>query len=178
MSSLTRRPAWSEPLTRPLSRRVRPTWRPATLVTIKAVHTVIFASVGAAIALLGWDGIRQCPGRRAAYALGIAMAETGIYVSNNWVCPLTPLAEDLGAERGAVADMFLPGWAARSILLFGTAALVLGVGLNVRAMINNHRPHGSRREELREAVLLRWRAHRRPARCVIRLEHGKATVEP
>jgi hypothetical protein len=139
MSSLTRRPAWSEPLTRPLGRLVPATWRPAALAAIKAIHTVIFASIGAAIGLFVWDGIRQRPGRRAAYALGIALAESGIYVSNNQVCPLTPLAEEFGAERGAIVDMFLPGWAARRIPLFGTAALLLGLVLNARALVNHHR---------------------------------------
>jgi hypothetical protein len=139
MSSLTRRPAWSEPLTRPLGHLVPATWRPAALTAIKAIHTLIFASIGAAICLFVWDGIRQRPGRRAAYALGIALAESGIYVSNNQVCPLTPLAEEFGAESGAVVDMFLPGWAARRIPQFGTAALVLGLLLNARAMLNHHR---------------------------------------
>jgi hypothetical protein len=139
MSSLTRRPAWSEPLTRPLGGLVPATRWPAALTAIKAIHTVIFASIGAAIAVFVWDGIRQRPGRRAAYALGVALAESGIYVSNNQVCPLTPLAEEFGAESGAVVDMFLPGWAARRIPLFGTAALVLGLVLNARAMFNHHR---------------------------------------
>jgi hypothetical protein len=70
--------------------------------------------------------------RRAAYALGIALAESGTYVSNNQVCPLTLLAEEFGAESGAVVDMFLPGWAARRIPQFGTAALVLGLLLSAR----------------------------------------------
>jgi hypothetical protein len=132
-----RRPAWSGLLTRPLGRRVPAPWRPAALATIKAVHTLIFASVGAAIALFVWDGIQQRAGRRAAYALGIALAESGVYLSNNQVCPLTPLAEDLGAERGAVVDMFLPGWAARSIPLVGSAALILGLVLNGRALLTS-----------------------------------------
>jgi hypothetical protein len=83
--------------------------RPAALTAIKAIHTVIFASIGAAIAPFVWDGARQRPGRRAAYALGLALGETAIYVSNNQVCPLMPLAEDLRAERGSVADMLPPG---------------------------------------------------------------------
>lgn len=135
MSSATRRPAWSEPLTRPLGRLVPVAWRPATLTAIKAIHTVIFASIGAAIALFVWDGVRQRPSRRGAYALGIAVAESGIYLSNNQVCPLTPLAEEFGAESGAVVDMFLPAWAARNIPLIGSAALALGLALNARALL-------------------------------------------
>lgn len=131
-----RRPAWSEPLTRPLGRLVPDRWRPGALAAIKAIHTVIFASIAAAIALFVWDGVRQRPSRRAACALGIAMAETGIYLSNNQVCPLTPLAEELGAESGAVADLLLPAWAARNIPLIGSAALLLGLMLHARARLS------------------------------------------
>ena len=113
-SSLKRQPIWSGALTRPLAAWIRPEWRPTALTTIRAIHTVLFISIGSAIALFTWDGLRQKPRRRAAYALGIALGEAGVYVSNNQVCPLTPLAEELGAERGAVVDLYLPGWAAQA----------------------------------------------------------------
>jgi hypothetical protein len=64
----------------------------------------------------------------------MVVAETALYVSNNQVCPLTPLAEELGAARGSVVDIFLPSWAARRIpLVAGTAAL-LALVLNIRAV--------------------------------------------
>lgn len=134
MSSLMRRPAWSDVITRPLAGIIPQRWRPAALTSIKAVHTVIFASIALAIAVFVLDGIRQRPGRRAAYSLGVALAEAGVYVSNNQVCPLTPLAEELGAKRGSVVDMFLPAWAARRIPLVGCAALAVGIALNARAL--------------------------------------------
>jgi hypothetical protein len=140
MSGIARRPAWSEPLTRPLSRDIPDMWRPAALTAIKAIHTVIFASVGAAIAVFVWDGIRQRPGRRAGFALGLALAEAGVYVSNNQVCPLTPMAEELGAERGAVVDLFLPAWAARNIPMVASTALLLGLVLNGRAVLRRRGP--------------------------------------
>jgi len=129
-----RQPTWSAPLTRSLGGLVRDTWRPRVLIAIKTTHTAIFATVGASIALFVWDGIRRRPGRRTAYALGIALGESAIYVSNNQVCPLSPLAEDLGAERGAVADIFLPARAARSIPIVATGALLIGFILNARAL--------------------------------------------
>jgi hypothetical protein len=107
--------------------------RAAALAVIKALHTMIFASVGGAIGLFVWDGLRQRPGRRAAIALGIVLTESAVYASNNQVCPLTPLAEELGAERGSVADIFLPEWFARRIPLFGGTALAVGLILNARA---------------------------------------------
>jgi hypothetical protein len=129
-----RQPTWSAPLTRPLARLVRDAWRPRVLIAIKSIHTAIFAGVGVCIALVVADGIRQQPGRRSAYALGIALGESAIYVSNNRVCPLSPLAEDLGAERGAVADIFLPARAARSIPIVAAGTLLIGLVLNARAL--------------------------------------------
>ena len=131
-----RNPIWSQLLTVPVARRVPIGWRPAVLTAIKGLHTVIFASVGAAILLLIWEGLRQRPGRRAAVALGVTLAESAIYASNNQVCPLTPLAEKLGAERGSVADIFLPDWLSRRIPLLGGGALVLGLVLNAQALLN------------------------------------------
>ena len=130
-----RPPRWSGALTERLARIIPVAGRPAALITIKAIHTVIFASVGAAIALFVWDGARQRPGRRAALALGVALGETAVYVSNNQVCPLTPLAEELGAERGSVADIFLPDRFSRRIPLFGGSALIVGLVLNLRAAL-------------------------------------------
>lgn len=136
MTGLVRRPAWSEPLTRPLSGAIPTAWRSRALAAIKAIHTAIFLSVGAALAVFVVEGIRGRPGRRATYALGITLAETGIYLSNNQVCPLTPVAEELGAERGGVVDMFLPQWVARKIPMISGGALVLGLVLNARAKLN------------------------------------------
>lgn len=134
MSSIPRSPAWSDAITRPLVGRIPRRWRPAALTSIKAVHTLIFASIGLAIAMFVWDGIRQRPGRRTAVALGVALTEAAVYASNNQVCPLTPLAEELGAEGGSVVDLFMPARAARSIPVIGSAALVVAIALNARAL--------------------------------------------
>lgn len=129
-----RTPVWSQLLTVPLARRVPLGWRRPVLAAIKGAHTLIFASVGAAILLFVWDGLRQRPGRRSAVALAVVLAETGVFASNNQVCPLTPLAEELGSERGSVADIFLPDWMSRRIPIVGGAALLLGIVLNGLAM--------------------------------------------
>jgi hypothetical protein len=106
---------------------------------------VIFASVGAAIAIFVWEGLRGRAGARSVGALGIALAETAIYVSNNQVCPLTPVAEELGAERGNVADIFLPDWASRRIPLVSGSAVILGIALLVRARRRETAPLAHRR---------------------------------
>jgi len=130
---VARRPVWSGGLTIHLAAFIPARRRAAALAVIKALHTMVFASVGGAIGLFVWDGLRQRPGRRAAIALGVVLAESVVYASNNQVCPLTPLAEELGADRGSVADIFLPDWFARRIPLLGSTAVLLGLVLNLRA---------------------------------------------
>ena len=139
MTQARRTPAWSQRLTDPAGRSIPPRWHHGTLITIKAIHTVLFASIGAAIALFVWDGLRGQPGRRTAYAVGIALGETAVYVSNNQVCPLTPLAEQFGAESGSVVDIFLPDAAARRIPVVSGTALALGLVLNGRALVARRR---------------------------------------
>jgi predicted permease len=146
-----RRAAWSEALTGPIARSIPAEWRPATLGAIKAIHTVLFASIAAAIAWFVLDGLRQRPSRKGAVALAVAVGETAVYLSNNQVCPLTPLAEEVGAERGSVVDIFLPDWAARRIPVVAASALIVGIMLNVAAL--------ARREPLRSwpRTLPLWR---------------------
>jgi len=134
-----RTPTWSGVITRPLASFVPGAWRPRVVAAIKGLHTALFVGIGAAILVFVWDGLRGRPGRRAATAFGIALVESAVYVSNNQVCPFTPLAEELGADDGAVADLFLPDWASRRIPLVSSSAVVLGIVLNVRALLGRRK---------------------------------------
>jgi hypothetical protein len=131
---MARNPTWSASVTEPLGRFIPDARRGTALAAIKAIHTAIFASIAAAVVLALSDGLRGRPLPRTAVAGGIVLAESALYVSNNQVCPLTPLAEELGAERGSVVDMFLPAWAARRIPLVAGSAAALALVLNVRAL--------------------------------------------
>ena len=133
-TSVRRAPAWSGPLMRPIAARIPDAGRPATLAIIKVIHTAVFFSIAGLIALFTWDGIRQRPTRRTSVAALVAVAEAAVYASNNLVCPLTPLAEDLGAESGSVTDIYLPDWLSRRIPLISGSALVIGLILNARAL--------------------------------------------
>ena len=133
-----RDPVWSQALTTPLARAIPARLRPTALVAIKTVHTLIFFSISGLIALFAWDGLRQNPRRRTAVAVLISLAETAVFASNNQVCPLTPLAEELGAERGSVTDIFLPDPISRRIPLFGGGVLVIGLILNGRVIVRRH----------------------------------------
>lgn len=127
-------------LTTRLAAVVPSEWHAATLDAVRAIHTGIFASVGGAILVVIWDGIRQRPGRRTAVAAGVVLVESAVFASNNQVCPLTPLAEQLGAERGSVADLFLPDWISRRIPIVGSIGLALGLALNLGAWLRAMRP--------------------------------------
>ncbi len=135
MVGAARDPAWSGRLTQPLAALVPHESRSAALVAIKALHTAIFLSIGGLLLVFVGDGIRQRPRRRTAIAVGVVLAESAIYVSNNQVCPLTPLAVELGAARGSVADIFLPDWLSRRIPVVGGIALLIGLLLNLRARL-------------------------------------------
>jgi hypothetical protein len=43
---------------------------------------------------------------------------------NGWRCPLTTLAENLGAEDGSVTGIFLPQWLAKRVFLIWTPVFV------------------------------------------------------
>jgi hypothetical protein len=135
-----RLPTWSGLITRPLASVIPPRWRDEALVAIKAIHTIIFASVFAAVLTTLWDGIRGAPRRRTGVAGGIVLTETALYLSNNQVCPLTPLAEEFGAARGSVVDMFLPAALARRTPLVAGSAAILALVLNLRALARRGPP--------------------------------------
>ncbi len=120
-------------MTSSLASLIPPARRGQALSAIKAFHTAVFFSIAGAILLGVWDGLRGGPRRRTAVAGGMVLAETAVFVSNNQVCPLTPLAEQLGPGRGSVVDVFLPTWVARRIPVVAGSAAVLALALNLSA---------------------------------------------
>ena len=125
-----RRPAWSGALTEPLARAIPVRRRRAALVGIKAFHSAAFFSIAGLIVFYAWDGVTGRGSRRATMAGLVAIGESAVYGSNNLVCPLTPLAEELGAARGSVTDIYLPEWLSRRVPLFGGTTLLIGLGLH------------------------------------------------
>ena len=73
----------------------------------------------------------------------------GSFLANDGVCPLTPLAERLGATRGAVSDIFLPDAVARTIPIWSTALLVVAALLHARSAL---RAGGGRSESTRAGL--------------------------
>jgi hypothetical protein len=91
---------------------------------------VAFAAIAASVVVVDWDGLRASPRRRTAAAGVVALGETVVFLSNNQVCPLTPLAEELGATSGTVTDLYLPRWLSTRIPLIAGSALIAGLAMN------------------------------------------------
>jgi hypothetical protein len=104
------------------------------------MHTV--ASIGGLIMMFTWDGLLGRTRRRTAIAALVAVSETLVYVSNNQVCPLAPLAEDLGARRGSVADILLPESFSRQSPVLNGLTLLIEMPLNLRTLART-RPRGT-----------------------------------
>ena len=122
----SRQPVWSDTLTVPLAAVIPTAHRTSALRAIKAIHTAAFGAISGAILVFTWEGIRGRRGRVARAAASIAIAESIVYASNNQVCPLTPLAEQLGATSGSVTDIYLPAWLSERIPVVGGTVLVIG----------------------------------------------------
>ncbi|HLF77010.1 MAG TPA: hypothetical protein VJB57_05910 [Dehalococcoidia bacterium] len=107
-------------------------WRRVLLLGVKTVHSIAFFVIQGCIMYLVYSGIRGRTDRRSAYAAGVALAESAVSAGNGFRCPLTGLAEDLGAQHGAVTDIFLPGWLASNIARIYTPLLLIGLFLHAR----------------------------------------------
>jgi hypothetical protein len=93
----------------------------------------------AAILWLVVTGIIGRRDRSVAVAGGLVAVEAAVFVANRGICPLTPLAERLGASRGSVSDIFLPDRIARTIPIWSSALVVLGVTLHLRRLVLERR---------------------------------------
>ena len=97
------------------------------LFAVKAVHTAIFASLFWAVLYTFYCGVTGRPSRKSGLAVAAVLGEAAIYAGNGFRCPLTKVAEGLGAENGTVGDIFLPAWFARRLPVISST--VMGIGL-------------------------------------------------
>ena len=106
------------------------------LGVVKAVHTVIWLAVEMAMGYLLYSGARGHSDRRAAVAGAIVGGETLLFLGNGARCPLTDVAESLGAESGSVTDLYLPPWLAENLPVIHVPLVTLAIvlhGRNIRS---------------------------------------------
>jgi hypothetical protein len=104
----------------------------AALRAIKAIHTAAWFSIEACMVYVLYAGFARRSDRRAGIAAGVVAAETLIFAGNGFRCPLTQVAEDLGAEHGSVTDIYLPRWFAHSLPAIHVPLICLAGFLHAR----------------------------------------------
>jgi hypothetical protein len=91
------------------------TLRRASLAAVKVVHTFAWFSIESCMIYVLWAGFRKRSDRSVAIAAGVVASESLIFAANGFRCPLTQVAERVGAERGSVTDIYLPYWFAHNL---------------------------------------------------------------
>ena len=110
----------------------------AALGAIKVIHTLAWFSIEASMAYVLYAGFARRSDRRAGIAAGVVAVETVIFAGNGFRCPLTQVAERLGAERGSVTDIYLPRWFARNLPAIHVPLIALAAFLHARNLRTRH----------------------------------------
>ena len=97
-----------------------------TVVHIKVIHTVIFVLLSCCVLYVFASGAlnRITPW---TWVAAVAIVVEGlVLVASGGRCPLTTVAERLGAVDARVSDIFLPRWFADRIFPICTAVFLIG----------------------------------------------------
>jgi hypothetical protein len=103
--------------------------------TIKTIHTAAWFSIESCMLYVLYAGFKGQSDRRAAIAAGVVAAETLVFVGNGFRCPLTDVAEHLGADQASVTDIYLPRWFAHNLPAIHVPLILLAAflhGKNIR----------------------------------------------
>ena len=104
----------------------------------EAIHTLAWFSIEACMAYVLYAGFARRSDRRAGIAAGVVAAETLIFAGNGFRCPLTQVAERLGAGRGSVTDIYLPRWLAGNLPAIHVPLIALAAFLHARNLRTRH----------------------------------------
>ena len=113
--------------------------RDLALATIKTAHTAIWLLVEAAVLYVLLAGIRGRSDGKVAIAGAVVATETMVFLGNGARCPLTDLAESLGADDGSVTDIFLPRWLAHYLPAIHVPLVGAAMYLHGRAILGRSR---------------------------------------
>lgn len=104
----------------------------AAIKVTKAVHTLAWFSIESCVLYLVYAGFAGRSGRRAAIAASVVAGESLVFAANGFRCPLTDIAERLGAEHGSVTDTLLPSRLARNLPAIHAPLLLMAAYLHRR----------------------------------------------
>ena len=85
------------------------------LFVIKLVHSVIFWWQAACLAYILYAGITGTFNILLLIVILSILVNGVLLLFNHGRCPFTTLAENQGAQKGSITDIFLPDWVARNI---------------------------------------------------------------
>jgi hypothetical protein len=119
--------------------------RDAAIKITKAVHTLAWFSIESCVLYLLYSGFAGRSGRRAAIAAGVVAGEALIFAADGFRCPLTDIAERLGADHGSVTDTYLPGRLAHYLPAIHVPLLLIAAYLHRRNIRRDSR-RDSRRD--------------------------------
>lgn len=98
-----------------------------TMFQIKLVHTLVFWVLSLCVLYTLFSAITDRMSTWTWVAISLVLLESVVLALSGWTCPLTILAERMGAVRGSVADIFLPRWFADRI--FPICGTTYGIAL-------------------------------------------------
>jgi hypothetical protein len=129
------------------------------LAAIKAIHTAAWFSIESCMLYVLYSGFTRRSDQRAAIAAGVVAAETLVFAGNGFRCPLTDMAEHLGAEQASVTDIYLPRWFARNLPAIHVPLMLLAGSLHgrnirrARGAVSAERAGGGRRAGTRHRAV-------------------------
>lgn len=106
-----------------------------TILHVKLAHTAIFAVLSICVLYVLASGVG---GRITLWtwcAIAAIVVEGIVLLVNGGRCPLTAVAERLGAASGGVSDIFLPKWFADRIFPICGTLFLVGCGLIAARML-------------------------------------------
>jgi len=106
-----------------------------TVLHVKLVHTAIFVVLSACVLQVLASGLAGQISVWTWCAVGAIVVEGVVLLANGGKCPLTAVAERLGAADGSVSDIFLPKWLADRIFPICGTMFLIGCALIVARML-------------------------------------------
>jgi hypothetical protein len=107
-----------------------------TITQIKVLHTITFVVLSACVLYVVISGAFNRIGPFTWIAVATVVVEGVVLALSGWRCPLTAVAERLGAVQGSVADIFLPRWFADRVFPICTTLFVIGCALVAARLLN------------------------------------------
>ena len=94
------------------------------LFVIKSFHTLMFFFMSVCLLYILYAGVTRTINWVLLVAIVVIFVEGMALLVNKGRCPLTTLAEKYGADKGSVADIFLPAVIARNLFRVSTILFI------------------------------------------------------